>query len=224
MHATIPTGAITGHIRYTWQAEFVAGSGVFDDIILLPGGDLAFESASGVVFRVTPAVDGLSLRVKAIYTGCARRDGAGVLRADRSRGRGRGAAADDAGPVADAIAGGAGVNLVRSDLDFILKQIKIAEAHAAGTPLQDLIPNIRLAYGLRTVDGSENNLLNLGGINQTEFGAADTTFPRLLTRSSTRGRAAAVSSVPGPGGTRRRPITQTSGNVFDSAAAHRSPT
>ena len=81
--------------------------------------------------------------------------------------------------------------LVRSDLDFILKQIKIAEAHsptlgadgtlAAGTPLQDLIPNIRLAYGLRSVDGSENNLLNIGGFNQTEFGAADTTFPRLLT-------------------------------------------
>ena len=49
--------------------------------------------------------------------------------------------------------------LVRSDLDFILKQIKISEAHATsgvlnpdgtttlvdGTPLQDLIPNIRLA-------------------------------------------------------------------------------
>ena len=71
--------------------------------------------------------------------------------------------------------------LVRSDLDFILKQIKIAEAHVAGTPLQDLIPNIRLAYGLRSVDGSENNLLDLGGFNQTDFGAADTTFPRLLT-------------------------------------------
>ena len=61
-----------------------------------------------------------------------------------------------------------------------LKQIKIAEAHAAGTPLQDLIPNIRLAYGLRSVDGSENNLLDQAGINQTDFGAADTTFPRLL--------------------------------------------
>ena len=43
------------------------GSGVFDDIILLPGGDLAFESASGTVFRALPLVDGLSLRVKAIY-------------------------------------------------------------------------------------------------------------------------------------------------------------
>ena len=45
-----------------------AGSGIFDDIILLPGGDLAFESASGIRFRVTPDLAGLSLRVKAIYT------------------------------------------------------------------------------------------------------------------------------------------------------------
>src|SRR6185295_5033207 len=65
--ATNPTGAITGDIRYTWQAEFVPGSGVFDDIILLPGGDLAFESASGTVFRALPLVDGLQLRVKGIY-------------------------------------------------------------------------------------------------------------------------------------------------------------
>ena len=65
---TIRTGTITGPIRYTWQSEAVAGSGVFDDIILLPGGDLAFESASGIRFRVTPDLAGLSLRVKAIYT------------------------------------------------------------------------------------------------------------------------------------------------------------
>ena len=179
--ATNPTGAITGPIRYTWQAEFVPGSGVFDDIILLPGGDLAFESASGAVFRALPLVDGLSLRVKAIYE-----DAHGVTEMVFS---------DPTAPVV-AVAqppvttqvtpgpviteGGEGVHLVRSDLDFILKQIKIGEAHAAGTPLQDLIPNIRLAYGLRSVDGSENNLLDLNGINQSEFGAADTTFPRLL--------------------------------------------
>ena len=101
-------------------------------------------------------------------------------------------------PVADAVAGGAGINLVRSDLNFILKQIKIAEAHAAGTPLTDLIPNIRLAFGLRTVDGSENNLLNLGGIDQTEFGAADNVVPAPADpRSSTRRNCSRpVSSVP----------------------------
>ena len=63
----IRPATITGPIRYTWQAEFAPNSGVFDDIILLPGGDLAFESASGVNFRALPLVDGLSLRVKAIY-------------------------------------------------------------------------------------------------------------------------------------------------------------
>ena len=85
----------------------------------------------------------------------------------------------------DATEGGPGVNLVRSDLDFILTQIKIAEANAAGKPLVDLIPNVRLSYGLRTVDGSDNNLLDLLSgntrVDQHDFGAADTTFPRLLT-------------------------------------------
>ena len=33
------------------------------------------------------------------------------------------------------------VVLYRDDLDFILEQIKIAEANAAGTPLIDLVPN-----------------------------------------------------------------------------------
>ncbi len=189
--AANPTGAITGPIRYTWQSEAVAGSGVFEDIILLPGGDLAFESASGTSFRITPDLAGLALRVKAIYT-----DAKGVTEQAFSARTTPVVAAVVAPPVtppADGRAtteGGAGVHLVRSDLDFILKQIKIAEAHALhadstgaivpGTPLQDLIPNIRLAYGLRSVDGSENNLLDQAGTDQSDFGAADTTFPRLL--------------------------------------------
>ena len=130
---------------------------------------------------MTPDLAGLSLRVKAIYT-----DAHGVTEQVFSAATTPVVAApaaplvtpSTAGLVADA--GGPGVKLVRSDLNFILTQIKIAEAHAAGTPLQNLIPNIRLAYGLRSVDGSENNLLNDGGFNQTEFGAADNTFPRLL--------------------------------------------
>ncbi len=175
------TGAITGPVRYTWQSEAVPGSGVFDDIILLPGGDLAFESASGTRFRVTPDLAGVALRVKAIYE-----DAHGVTEMAFSDATTPVVAVPVAPPVTppvlgpDTTAGGEGVHLIRSDLDFILTQIKIAEAHAAGTPLQDLIPNIRLAYGLRSVDGSENNLLNLNGTNQTDFGAADTTFPRLL--------------------------------------------
>ena len=64
----------------------------------------------------------------------------------------------------------------RNDLDFILDQIKIAEANAAGTPITDLIANRNLPLGLRTVDGRFNNLYP----DQTEFGAANTLFPRLL--------------------------------------------
>src|SRR4051794_26181793 len=49
------------------------------------------------------------------------------------------------------------------DLDFILQQIKRAEAHAAGGALvgpgADQIANPLLPYGLRTVDGRWNNLL-----------------------------------------------------------------
>jgi hypothetical protein len=79
-------------------------------------------------------------------------------------------------------------NINKADLAFILRQIKIAELHAGtnGTPmtLLDAIAqeygisatNAALTpFGLRTVDGSENNLL----AGQVDLGAADTTFPRL---------------------------------------------
>jgi Ca2+-binding RTX toxin-like protein len=230
--ATNPTGAITGDIRYTWQAEFVPGSGVFDDIILLPGGDLAFESASGAVFRALPLVDGLLLRVKAIYT-----DAHGVTEQVFSAPTAPVVAVappppTTPAPVANATAGGEGAMLVRSDLDFILKQIKISEAHATsgvlnpdgtttlvdGTPLQDLIPNIRLAYGLRSVDGSENNLLHTGGFNQTDFGAADTTFPRLLPPvfQTADVQPAGFFGPGSPAGTTPTSYQQTSGFVFDA--------
>lgn len=68
------------------------------------------------------------------------------------------------------------VAFIRSDLDFILQQIKIAEAHAAGQPLYGeggLIPTYNLAFGLRTVDGSYNHLLP----GQEHWGAADQPFP-----------------------------------------------
>src|SRR5262249_1834064 len=65
--------------------------------------------------------------------------------------------------------------LVKSDLVFILHQIQIPEANAAGQPLNTLIPDQALPYGLRTVDGSDNNLF----LDQTNFGAADVIFPRL---------------------------------------------
>lgn len=70
-------------------------------------------------------------------------------------------------------------NFSKSDLEFILKQIFIAEAHADGASLSDLLPNSQVPFGLRTVDGSFNNLV----AGQSEFGAADNSFLRLLDAS-----------------------------------------
>jgi Ca2+-binding RTX toxin-like protein len=91
------------------------------------------------------------------------------------------------------------VNLIRHDLEFILRQIKIAEANSEGTPLNEIllgsdgniykpgdtippdvtttlaIPTNLSPYGLRTVDGSYNNLV----AGREEWGAADTPFPRV---------------------------------------------
>jgi hypothetical protein len=80
-----------------------------------------------------------------------------------------------------------GVNLIRSDLDFMLQQIKIAEAHAAGGSLVGAGPlqvgSPLLPFGLRTVDGKLNNIVGVGANNlggQSLFGSADRLFPRML--------------------------------------------
>jgi Ca2+-binding RTX toxin-like protein len=66
-----------------------------------------------------------------------------------------------------------------ADLTKILQQIQVAERHAAGENLVDIIgPDAHLLpVGLRTVDGSFNHLLP----GQSLVGAADQVFPRLLT-------------------------------------------
>src|SRR5262249_46172178 len=106
------------------------------------------------------------------------------------------------------------VQFVRSDLEVILTQIEIAERNAAGESLLDLLANVTLPFGLRTVNGTLNNIAP----TQTEFSAADNTFPRLadpLFRP-----ADPLSFDPdGPGG---QPVRvpccyqHTSGFVFDS--------
>ena len=87
-------------------------------------------------------------------------------------------AASIGGPRAQAPVG-AGFNLNAADLRFILQQIKIAENHAAGGTLLGSGPNQvgdpKLPYGLRTVDGTFNNLIS----GQQDFGAADRLFPRM---------------------------------------------
>src|SRR5882762_8641832 len=65
--------------------------------------------------------------------------------------------------------------LIKSDLEFILQQILIAERNADGEALIDILPNVQVPFGLRTVDGTFNNLVQV----QSEFGAADNVFPRL---------------------------------------------
>ena len=71
------------------------------------------------------------------------------------------------------------VTYIKSDLEFILAQIKIAEAHADGQPLfgtNGLVPAYNLSLGLRTVDGTYNHLLP----GQERWGAGDSQFPSLM--------------------------------------------
>ena len=123
---------------------------------------------------------------------------------------------------------GEGFTVTASDLAFILKQIKIAEAHVANTtsatgPCGALIgtgpnqiPDALTSYGLRTVDGSCNNLIT----GRETYGAADQKFPRYTT--PVFNDADPVPAGFGPAGPTS--YKQKSGNVFDSPAArHQQP-
>jgi Ca2+-binding RTX toxin-like protein len=112
---------------------------------------------------------------------------------------------------------GQGFTVTSDDLRFILKQIKIAEHHAAtltpedpcGTlvgPGPNQIPDRLSSFGLRTVDGSCNNLFP----GRENFAAADQPFPR-LTRPVFREAEAAIFGPPDPSS-----YAQKRGNVFDS--------
>jgi Ca2+-binding RTX toxin-like protein len=106
------------------------------------------------------------------------------------------------------------MKLVKHDLAFILEQILLAEAHTAGAdPLTLINGNTLLPYGLRTVEGTFNNLVP----GQEQFGAADRVMPASLVQ---RWRAAEPASLDpdGPGPlTAGSPssYTQTGGVVFD---------
>ncbi len=119
---------------------------------------------------------------------------------------------------------GQGFTVTPADLAFILKQIKIAETHVENTtsatgPCGALLgnganqlPSPLLMFGLRTVDGSCNNLQP----NRSQFGAADTKFPR---HADPVFKQAEDSNIPGigpvgpPGLTS---YTQKTGSVVDS--------
>ena len=107
------------------------------------------------------------------------------------------------------------VSYIKSDLEFILAQIKIAEAHSAGQPLfgpTGLVPAYTLSYGLRTVDGTYNNLLP----GQETWGSSDRQFPELLDPVF---RPAEPSPFPGPPGppTNYNPSNNPASVVFDSS-------
>ena len=124
---------------------------------------------------------------------------------------------------------GQGFNLNASDLRFILKQIKISEEHArtattadpCGTLLgagADQIPNqadqgLQLPWGLRTVDGSCNNLI----ASQNSFATALKTFPRLVPAQFKDAQGAPANFFgPGTPAGPQTSYTQTKGSVFDA--------
>src|SRR4051812_8228779 len=120
---------------------------------------------------------------------------------------------------------GNGFTVTPGDLAFILKQIKIAERHAAtatpanpcGTlvgPGPDQIPDALTSYGLRTVDGSCNNLLP----GREKFAAADVPFPRLAGSPVFRQAEGAPAGFFGAGSPAipSSSYAQKKGFVFDS--------
>ncbi|MFB0835264.1 peroxidase family protein [Arthrobacter halodurans] len=131
-------------------------------------------------------------------------------------------------------------NVTQTDLEFLIKQIDIAEAHAErAIPEPDASPlcgdgrtfdvatqtftdstgdpcvgSPVLPHGLRTVDGRWNNLME----GQEGFGTAQETFPRLLDAEY---KEAGVTPPFAPGNNTPNPgaatsYEQTSGFVYDS--------
>ena len=106
------------------------------------------------------------------------------------------------------------MKLVKHDLQFILDQILIADAHSGGGDLLAILGSTLLPYGLRTVDGSYNNITP----GQEDFATADRPMPTRLTQTFRNAEAVSID-LDGPGpmaiGTPTY-YTQTSGYVFDS--------
>ena len=116
---------------------------------------------------------------------------------------------------------GQGFTVTTTDLSFILKQIQIAERHTrtltTTEPCSTLIgtaanqiPSPLVSKGLRTVDGSCNNLQP----GQETFGAADQLFPRIASTSfrdaeDVAGRPSVLAGT-------STSYAQKTGNVFDS--------
>ncbi|MFM2078362.1 MAG: hypothetical protein RJA49_2252, partial [Actinomycetota bacterium] len=128
-----------------------------------------------------------------------------------------------AAPVANAGTVGEGFTVSPADLRYILEQIKIAEYHTAHIndagnngdpckPLRDIIGNPLLSFGLRTVDGSCNNLQP----NQNKWGSADQAFPRLTDPVFSPADDSNIPGIGPVGPPGQTSYAQTSGSVVDS--------
>src|SRR3954447_7462793 len=123
---------------------------------------------------------------------------------------------------------GNGFTVTAGDLSFILKQIKISERHATtltgsnpcgtlvaqpgdGIPDTEQVPDYLTSYGLRTVDGSCNNLKDATTAN---FAASDQVFPRLTTPNFRDAEPITPAIPVGPPGPTS--YKQKQGNVVDS--------
>ncbi|WP_426247392.1 peroxidase family protein [Nocardioides sp. LHG3406-4] len=117
--------------------------------------------------------------------------------------------------------------VTRHDLEFILNQIKVAEHHAMGGELlcddrADMswtcVPDAKLPYGLRTVDGSFNNLLpNTAQFpKRGTFGAAGQEFPRMLAPEFKDAESFDPDGPAGPAPSMPSSYKSKSGYVVDS--------
>src|SRR5688572_16058065 len=104
------------------------------------------------------------------------------------------------------------VEFLRSDLEFILNQIFIAESHTRGEPLAGSVTDLALPFGLRTVDGTFNSL----DPGQDDFGVADRIFPRMLDPAFRDAENVPDLDGPGPMQPGLTSYVQTAGFVADS--------
>src|SRR3989454_12035269 len=102
---------------------------------------------------------------------------------------------------------GSGFNITAEDLRFIYQQILVAQDHAAGGTLLgpgvNQVADPQLPRGLRTVDGSFNNLVPTP--DQHLFGAADLLFPRLTGTLDAAGKGTGGIVRPAEAGTTDAP-------------------
>ena len=166
---------------------------------------------------MTPDLDGFALRVQGASTRTTTACWRTFLRATAPVAGGRRRAAAPA-PPAETLVDSPGVHFIRSDLQFILDQILIAERHAAGEDLLRHPAQLAPALGLRTVDGSYNNLVP----GQSSSAPRTQLFPRLLDPVFRNDRTATVRSD-GPG-RRSSPTPTTRHSTSSTPTRASSPT